>query len=176
MAAYCLMDAHIHLVLVPRTEEGVPRLMQVLTSDYARWLHHRQNRSGHLWQSRYESAVLDEPGLVIALAYVELSPVRAALVAEAGEYPWSSAPAHCAKVAAPAWLDLVEFSRRYTHAEWMERLSAGLSREAQSGLELATRLGRPFGSTGFVRELERTFDRRLLPRRAGRPVQIRRAG
>lgn len=54
----------------------------------------RYRRSGHIWQNRYYSSPLGPSHLAAALAYVDLNPVRAGLVGDAVEYPWSSARAH----------------------------------------------------------------------------------
>jgi putative transposase len=54
----------------------------------------RYGSSGHLWEGRFFSAPLDESRLWTAVRYVELNPVRAGLVENAEDYPWSSAKAH----------------------------------------------------------------------------------
>ena len=50
--------------------------------------------TGHLWQGRFGSVVLDEEHLLHAVRYVSLNPVRAGLSKRAGDWPWSSAAAH----------------------------------------------------------------------------------
>lgn len=52
--------------------------------------------TGHLWQGRYGSVVMDEDHLFNAIRYVTLNPVRAGLVKTAQDWPWSSARAHLA--------------------------------------------------------------------------------
>ena len=54
----------------------------------------RQEWKGHLWQARFGSNVLDENYLLAAVRYVERDPVRAGMVKNALEYPWSSAALH----------------------------------------------------------------------------------
>jgi len=49
----------------------------------------------------YYSRPLDPPHLWSALRYNELDPVRAGLVAELDEFPWSSAALHCGRADAP---------------------------------------------------------------------------
>ena len=46
--------------------------------------------TGHLWQGRFGSVVMDEDHLANAVRYVSLNPVRAGLVEKAEEWPWSS--------------------------------------------------------------------------------------
>jgi len=55
----------------------------------------RNQGSGHLWQGRFFSCVLDDSYLWAAVRYVEQNSVRAALVNRAEACPWSSASAHC---------------------------------------------------------------------------------
>ena len=47
-----------------------------------------------MWQNRFDSCPLGLRCLATALAYVDLNPVRAGLVGEPVQYPWSSAAAH----------------------------------------------------------------------------------
>ena len=45
-------------------------------------------------QGRFASFVMNEDHLLKAMRYVELNPVKAGLVEQPGDYPWSSARAH----------------------------------------------------------------------------------
>jgi hypothetical protein len=54
---------------------------------------------GHLWQARFGSSVLDGNHLIAAVTYIERNPVRAGIVRDAWEYPWSSAAYHTGKAA-----------------------------------------------------------------------------
>ena len=51
----------------------------------------REGVVGYLFQGRFFSCPLDEQHGLAAIRYVERNPVRAGLVEEAWEYPWSSA-------------------------------------------------------------------------------------
>jgi putative transposase len=57
--------------------------------------------SGHLWQGRYFSCVLDDPHMWACVRYVERNPMRAGVVERAEDWPWSSAAAHCGRRADP---------------------------------------------------------------------------
>ncbi len=61
---------------------------------YTRRINFREKWRGYLWQGRFASFVMDEPYLLAAARYVELNPVRANLVGDAADWPWSSAKAH----------------------------------------------------------------------------------
>ena len=92
--AYCLMPNHVHLVAVPQSKDGLRRAIGEAHRRYTRRINFREKWRGYLWQGRFASFVMDEPYLLAAARYVELNPLRANLVADAAEWPWSSAGAH----------------------------------------------------------------------------------
>ena len=61
---------------------------------YAQYFNRRHKRSGHLWQGRFFSCLLDESHFQQAVIYVENNPVRAKLVLKSTDWPWSSAGSH----------------------------------------------------------------------------------
>ena len=94
--AYCLMPNHVHLIACPETAEGLGR---ALGAAHRRWANHVNTRSGwrgHLFDGRFASVPMDEDHLIAAIRYVALNPVRAKLVVQAEDWPWSSARAHLA--------------------------------------------------------------------------------
>ena len=94
LLGYCLMDNHVHLIGVPGTTQALARGVGRAHLRYAQFFNWRHGHCGHLWQGRFYSCAMDEAHLVAAMCYVERNPVRAGLVAWAGDYPWSSAAAH----------------------------------------------------------------------------------
>ena len=54
----------------------------------------KKQLTGHLWQGRFGSVVMDEAHLCHAVRYVSLNPVRARLVRQAQDWRWSSVVAH----------------------------------------------------------------------------------
>jgi putative transposase len=53
--------------------------------------------TGHLFQARFSSVVMDEDHLMAVARYVTPNPVRARLVATPEDWPWSSVGAHLAR-------------------------------------------------------------------------------
>ena len=89
--AFVLMTNHVHLLMTPQTEKGVSQLMQSLGRYYVRYINQTHNRTGTLWEGRYKSTLVDsEQYLFLVSRYIELNPVRAAMVEHPAEYPWSS--------------------------------------------------------------------------------------
>jgi putative transposase len=92
--ACCLMPNHIHLIVLPKSADGLRLAIGEAHRRYTRHINFRLGWRGHLWQGRFASFVLDEPYLLTAARYVELNPVRAGLVNAPSDYRWSSAAAH----------------------------------------------------------------------------------
>ena len=89
--AYVLMTNHVHLLMTPEEEHSISQVMQSLGRVYVRYFNDRYQRTGTLWEGRYKAALLDsESYLLTCYRYIELNPVRAAMVPHPGEYPWSS--------------------------------------------------------------------------------------
>jgi putative transposase len=92
--AYCLMNNHVHFVAVPQDRQGLSRLFNAAHMRYARYKNFKRGASGHLWQGRFYSCLLDEGHLFFAIRYVEQNPVRAGMVGLPWDYEWSSAKWH----------------------------------------------------------------------------------
>jgi putative transposase len=167
---YCLMRNHVHLVVVPEAERSLAQVFGRTHSDYARYANVARRSCGHLWQARFYSCALDQAHVWAALAYVERNPVRAGMVAEAEEYRWSTAAAHCREDTSGRGLDLSEWRRSFSGARWREVLRTSVRGEAlEERLREATRRGYPLGSEGFVDRIGSMLGRELKPRPPGRP-------
>jgi len=104
--AYCLMGNHYHLVLGTRTAT-LSRLMRHLNGVYTQSFNRRHGMEGHLFQGRFKAILVDSERYLLSLCrYVELNPVRAHLVADVADWPWSSFRAHAGLADAPAWLEV----------------------------------------------------------------------
>lgn len=173
--AYVLMDNHFHLLATPSTAEGLPRWMQAIGRRYVRYFNDRHGRSGTLWEGRYKSTLIQTDRYLLAcMAYIDLNPVRAGMVAEARDYPWSS-HAHYAglrhdRLLTPHplyWtLGNTPFAREAAYAEMVR---AGISTADQALLTDATLHGWAAGDHGFIETLQKTTTRRVQKGRPGRP-------
>ena len=89
--AYVLMTNHVHLLVTPETLGGVSRMMQGIGRTYVTYFNTRHRRSGTLWEGRFKSCLVGGKRHVLAChRYIELNPIRAAIVARPHEFPWSS--------------------------------------------------------------------------------------
>jgi putative transposase len=73
---YCLMTNHVHLVVMPGSEDGLHRMLKPLHMRYAQRVNRARGWTGHLWQGRFFSSPLDEAYLWAALRYVERNPEK----------------------------------------------------------------------------------------------------
>ena len=85
---------------------------------------------GHVWQSRYYSCPVDEPGVWPVMSYIERNPVRAGLVEFAEDYVWSSARSHVIGRDQEGFLDMSSWSASYTADRWRDTLQLGIEEEA----------------------------------------------
>jgi len=151
--AYCLMPNHIHLIATPSDDKGLARAMAVLNATYARRVHAKRGVSGHLWQGRYASFPMDETYLYRCVRYVGLNPVRAGLVANASEWPWSSVRAHLGGNADPLLTPGPVAELLGSDAAWV----FGASRKdgaIWAELRRASQSGQPLGSDDWIRGLQ----------------------
>lgn len=103
--AYVLMSNHYHL-LVEMTEPTLSRGMKKIGGNYARWFNKRHRRVGHLFQGRFRAHLIDRDEYLMTVArYIVLNPVRAHMVEDALQWPWSSARATAGCALVPPWLE-----------------------------------------------------------------------
>jgi putative transposase len=114
--AYCLMTNHYHLVI--ETPDGnLSKGMRQLNGVFTQHSNRRHARTGHLFQGRFKGSLVDGDSYLLELArYVVLNPVRARMVSQPGEWPWSSYAAMIGGVLSPGWLEtdglLAAFAKR----------------------------------------------------------------
>lgn len=89
--AYALMGNHVHLLLTPDGPWSASALLHQVGSRYVRYFNDRHERTGTLWEGRFRRCVVDSEAYVLrCYRYIERNPVRAGIVADAADYPWSS--------------------------------------------------------------------------------------
>lgn len=167
--AYCLMPNHVHLIAVPQSEDGLRRAIGEAHRRYTRRINFREKWRGYPWQGRFASFVMDEPYLLAAARYVEWNPVRASLVADAAEWPWSSARAHLSGrddrlVQVAPMLAMIH--------DWRAFLDSAIPEQQMQSLRDHGRTGRPLGDATFVERLEQIVGRILRPRKPGRRPKL----
>lgn len=168
--AYCLMPNHVHFVVVPKESDSLSRLFRQVHRNYTRIINLRKKCTGHLWQERFHSFVMDEDYLLATVRYVERNPVKAKLCVSPEQWQWSSAGAHIVGcddtvVTVGPMLERVSNWRSYLRTEESEKNLASIRRFSSSG--------RPAGEEGFVDKLEKLTERVLKPRRPGPKIRVK---
>jgi putative transposase len=173
--AYVLMTNHVHLLLTPRKAEAVPRLIISLGRRYVQYVNRTYKRTGTLWDSRYKSSLVQaDTYLLTCQRYIELNPVRAAMVDDPAHYRWTSYRAN--------GLGQVD-SRLAPHSVYLElgstdkqRQSAyrdlfrhHLDKAAIDDIRLALNQNQPLGNSRFLARIERMTGIRREARPRGRP-------
>lgn len=90
LISWTLMSNHYHLV-VRTPEPNLSRGMHWLNGRYAQSFNRRHDRRGHLFQGRFHGVLIEKESHLLTVArYVVLNPVRAGMVADPADWPWSS--------------------------------------------------------------------------------------
>ena len=174
--AYCLMSNHIHLVIDPGDQaENLGLLMKWVAGRQTRYVNKMEKRSGSLWEGRYKSSPINANEYLLACCrYVELNPLRAGIVDDPSQYPWSSCPAKTG-IKKQTWLDFDPFYLGLgdTSAERAEKYGIWLRETVPEGewklIREATQRGQLTANRKFEKEISKKLSRRVQLRGPGRP-------
>lgn len=91
IVAYCLMPTHIHLILKQLQENGISKYMNNVLNGYSKYFNTKHKRKGPLWESRFNSILVDSDEQLLHLTrYIHLNPATAKLVDRPGDWIFSS--------------------------------------------------------------------------------------
>ena len=103
--AYVLMGNHYHL-LIKTNVSNLSRGMHWLGTTYTGRFNLRHGRSGHLFQGRFRSIIVENEAYLMRLScYIHRNPLRSGLVRRLADYPWSSYPVYAYGRPGPEWLN-----------------------------------------------------------------------
>ena len=173
--AYALMTNHVHLLLTPKRAETVPKLIISLGRRYVQYINRTYRRTGTLWDSRYKSSLVQaETYLLIAHRYIELNPVRAAMVDDPAHYRWTSYRANALGQADrrltphPLYLALAAADKD-RQAAYRTLFRSHLDQAAINDIRLALNQNQPLGNERFLARIEKMTGIRREARPRGRP-------
>jgi putative transposase len=173
--AYVLMSNHVHLLLSAERAAAPGSMMKSLGQRYVQYINRTYRRSGTLWEGRYRSCPVQEETYFMACQrYIELNPVRAGMVAQPGQYAWSSYRANAdgqenplvtphrlylaiAKDAETRCLSYRDFFKQALESSTLEKI-----RHATNG-------NFALGNQQFSDSIAKSLGRRASPGRPGRP-------
>jgi putative transposase len=169
--AYCLMQNHVHLIAIPDRQNSLAKTFNVAHMRYSQYFNKKMQTTGHLWQGRFYSCILDEPHLMVAAKYIERNPVRANIVRKPWEWKWSSALAHIKKEESLIRLkDLFKIIDMSCES-WRQYIDSKEDEKTLDDMRKHTLTGRPLGAIEFIEKLEERFGRRLVALPRGRPTK-----
>ena len=158
--AFCLMPNHFHLVLQAEAPQALSTFMQWWMTSHVRRYHHYHETHGHIWQGRFKSfPVQEDVHLLTVIRYVLLNPVRAGLVHQVDEWPWSSHK-H------PYLTDPLPIALPRDWERWLEE-----PLQDQELTQVRTSVNRraPFGSHDWQRQIANACGLETTLRPVGRP-------
>ena len=177
--AWVFMTNHVHLLLTPRSPDGISRLMQYIGRYYVRRFNYRCQRSGTLFEGRFKSSIVQGRHYLLACQrYIELNPVRAGMASDPAEYPWSSYRAHAFGKPAGLWTPHPEYlalgvtpaARRSAYRQFFEKQPA---KQVIRDIREALNRGLALGNDQFKAEIETlTGQRQTSGRRGPRPTYL----
>lgn len=176
--AYALMGNHVHLLVTPACGSDLSRAMRLLNQRYVGAFNRRHGRTGTLWESRFRSCLVQTEGYLLTLyRYIDLNPVRAAIVDSAEQYPWSSARANLGLVTDicvsphPLYVALGADAaeRAIGYGDW---LRTGIPDEELAAIRAHVRQERTLGNERFQNMVARTLNRPVAVRPRGRPRKV----
>jgi len=176
--AFVLMSNHVHLLLTPAHAGCLARAMRSVGQNHVQAFNARHGRSGSLWQGRYKSSVVaTDMHLLRVIRYIELNPVRAALVALAEDYRWSSVHSHLARACDqlltlhPVYLALggQPDQRAKAYGDWLRQ---GVGKDELATIRRHLAQERALGDERFQRMVGETLNRPAECRPRGRPKRL----
>jgi putative transposase len=167
--AYCLMPNHVHFIAIPKKADSLARTFNTAHMRYAQYLNKKMRRSGHVWQGRFFSCVVDQGHLIMAARYIERNPVRAGLVSAPWEWKWSSARAHVSGgkhvLKMGNLFDYIDMSL----SEWKKYISTSDDKNEMEQIQKHTLVGRPLGNGEFIEKLQSKLGLIFSSLHRGRP-------
>ncbi|MCW5569411.1 MAG: transposase, partial [Dokdonella sp.] len=143
---------------------------------YVQAFNARHRRCGTLWQGRFKSCLVDsERYLLTVLRYIELNPVRAAMVALPEDYRWSSVHTHLGMACDPLLTRHATYmrlgsdpaSRASAYREWLRQ---AMDVEALASIRRHLAQERALGDSRFQAMVEKALNRPAACRPRGRPA------
>lgn len=174
--AYVFMGNHIHLLLTSPQPDALSRAMRNTGQCYVQAFNRRHRRSGTLGQGRFKSCLVDtERYMMMVYRYIELNPVRAAMVERPENHRWSSVHANLGLLKDPLVtphsiylaLDHDAIIRAAAYRTW---LHAGVSTDDLQRIRAHLQQERAFGNTKFQNMVQKALGCPVAVRPRGRPA------
>ncbi|MBI2794066.1 MAG: transposase [Ignavibacteria bacterium] len=91
LVAICLMPNHFHLIVSIDQDGNLPHFMRMLCGVFSRKVNKYHRRTGTIFEGRYHCKhVHDDAYFKQLCRYIHLNPVKAALVTDPADWPYST--------------------------------------------------------------------------------------
>lgn len=164
------MDNHSHLMVWLNNDSRISRFMKQLNLTYFSYYKNKYGYSGHLWQGRFKSNIVDTDCYLLQCGkYIELNPVRAGIVNLPEQYKFSSYRCYAEEEFDsivsfnPAYLALSDYpeKRRKQYVEFV--LDGSILNKSILESQLFV------GSDKFIKRFEECYGVRNTRQKVGRP-------
>ncbi len=157
--AYVLMSNHYHL-LVKTRRANLKKAMQWFGTTYTRRFNNRNSKTGHLFQGRYKSILVQNDAYAMRLScYIHRNPLRARIVSRLVDYKWSSYPIYAYSRNGPDWLTtksiLSYFKGSGKNRQYREKVQKYADEEERLLEDIHH--GMILGAKTFVKKIKRQF-------------------
>jgi len=142
---------------------------------YLPYINHTYGRNGTLWEGRFKAGIVDVSEYLLACyRYIELNPVRAGMVGEPEQYPWSSHRANAQGVGDPVvsphemylGLGADDQARQVAYRTLFRGYFEDRDLEE---IGICLQSGTPLGNDRFREEVERMLKVKVGQAKRGRP-------
>lgn len=91
------MPNHIHLQ-IETIDHSISQIMHYILSQYSKYFNVKYDFVGHVFQGRFQAEIIkDDIYMLEASRYIHLNPVKAKMVKNPIDFPWSSYSAYMGK-------------------------------------------------------------------------------
>lgn len=167
---YVLMTNHYHL-LIETPQKNLSKIMHHINSSYTTYTNVKRKRSGHLFQGRFKSIVVDKDSYLLELSrYLHLNPVRAKVVEKPEDYPFSSYAAYISThgeelVTRSTILEMFNPKESEARKRYRAFVENALGEEAESPMKKVYG-GMILGGESFIKDILRKIEEGELEKEA----------
>jgi len=157
--AYVLMGNHYHLLL-KTPDANLSKGMQWFGTTYTRKFNLTNNQSGHLFQGRFKSIIIENDAYLLRLSfYIHRNPLRAGIVDRLSEFKWSSYHYYAYRKKAPSWLKTNLILDQVNGKDKIQAYRRKVQQYADENGSIWEDVnhGLAYGSEGFLSDLKSRF-------------------
>lgn len=156
--SFVLMPNHFHFIVEPLGAEDLSKYMQWLLTSYVRYYNKTYQTTGHLWQGRYKSFIVQRDNYFLnLLMYIEQNPRRARL--KQWKYVASNSKFN----------EFIDTLPVELPSNWQELKEETLNKKDKDKIANAIQRQSPYGKDTWVQEIAKKYDILSTINPRGRP-------